>query len=340
MASPPRDVEASKAVYQIAQGIDPAAGKRAIKEEQRLAALAVEDTFHSVAERFLKLEGPKLRSVDQYKKTLERLVYKPLGPRPIADIKRSEIVKLLDAIEEDRGPVAAHSVLAIIRRIMSWYAARSDDFRSPIVRGMGRVNIKARSRSRVLSDDEIRAVWKAAERTEGPFGYIVRLLLLTGARRTEVAQMRWAELSGSDWLLPPERNKVKVPLLRPLSVAALEVIAKTPKTSDTFVFSIDGAHPVSDYNHPKQKLDAKSGVAGWTLHDLRRTARSLMSRAGVRSEDAEACLGHALRGIEHTYNKHKFYLEKKCAYEALSALLDRIRINPPEGKVIQMARGG
>jgi integrase len=333
-------VEASKAIYELAQGRDPAAAKRATKDAQKLAALALKDTFHSVAERFLKLEGPKLRSAVMHQKTLERLVYKALGPRPIGEIKRSEIVKLLDAIEEDRGPVAAHSALAIIRRIMSWYAARSDDFRSPIVRGMGRVNIKARSRSRVLSDDEIRKVWKAAEETEGPFGYIVRLLLLTGARRTEVTRMRWAELSGSDWLLPPERNKVKVPLLRPLSVAALEVIAKVPKTSDTFVFSIDGVHPLGGYARPKEKLDAESGVTGWRLHDLRRTARSLMSRAGVHAEDAEACLGHALPGIEHTYNQHDFYLEKKRAYEALAQQIERILVNPPEGKVIQMARGG
>jgi integrase len=325
-------VEASKAIYELTQGRDPAAAKLATKEAQKLAALAVKDTFHSVAERFLKLEGPKLRSAAMHRKTLQRLVYKTLGPRPIANIRRSEVVRLLDEIEETRGPSAAQSALGIVGRIMNWHAARSDDFKSPIVRGMGRVNIKARSRSRVLSDDEIRKVWKAAEETEGPFGYIVRLLLLTGARRTEVTQMKWGELSGSDWLLPPERNKVKVPLLRPLSVAALEVIAKIPKTSDTFVFSFDGAHPLSGYARPKEKLDAKSGVTGWRLHDLRRTARSLMSRAGVRSEDAEACLGHSLPGIEATYNKHDFYLEKKCAYETLAALIERI-VSPAENVV-------
>jgi hypothetical protein len=111
--------EAAKAVYELAQGRDPAAGKRAIKEEQRLAALAVEDTFHSVAERFLKLEASKLRSGDLLRKTLERLVHNVLGARPIADIKRSEIVRLLDQIEEDRGPVAA--------RVRMIFAARSSE---------------------------------------------------------------------------------------------------------------------------------------------------------------------------------------------------------------------
>jgi hypothetical protein len=171
-------VEASKATYELAQGRDPGAAKRAIKEEQKLAALAVVDTFKAVAERFLKLEGSKLRSAEMLRKTIERLVYKALGPRPIADIKRSEIVRLLDSIEEDRGPVAAQSALATIRRIMSWHAARSDDFRTPIVRGMARVNIKARARSRVLTDDEIGKVWRAAE-DAGPFGRCVQFLLLT-----------------------------------------------------------------------------------------------------------------------------------------------------------------
>jgi integrase len=231
--------------------------------------------------------------------------------------------------------VAAQSALAIIRRIMNWYAARSDDFRSPIVRGMGRVNIKARARTRVLTDDEVRQIWEAAE-DAGPFGRAVQLLLLTGARRNEVTQMRWAELSGSDWLLPPERNKTKHPLLRPLSAAALEVIAKAAKTSSELVFCADGARPFSGYARLKERLDASSGVSGWRLHDLRRTARSLMSRAGVRAEDAEQCLGHVLPGIQATYNKHNFYLEKKRAYEALATLIGQIINPPPEDKIIPM----
>jgi integrase len=329
--------EAAKVILQVAQGNDPTLAKREKKQEQRRAALAVVDTLAAVADRFLKLEGSKLRSADMLRKTLERLVYKTLGDRPIGDIKRSEIVRLLDSIEEERGPVAAQSALAVVRRIMSWYAARSDDFRSPVVRGMARVNIKARSRTRVLTDDEIGKVWRAAE-DAGPFGRAVQLLLLTGARRTEVTHMRWSELSGSDWLLPLERNKTKIPLLRPLSAAALKVIAKTPRTSDTYVFCADGVHPFSGYTRPKEKLDAASGVTGWRLHDLRRSSRSLMSRTGVRAEDAEQCLGHALPGIQATYNQHDFYLEKKRAFELLAAEIERI-INPPEGKVIELKRG-
>jgi integrase len=326
-------VEASKAIYELAQGRDPADAKREAKEAQRLAALEVEDTFYSVAERYLKLEGPKLRSLGMLRQRLAPL-YKTLGARPIAAIKRSEIVHLLDHIEAERGPAAAQGAFAIIRRVMSWHAARSDDFRSPIVRGMGRVSIKERVRSRILSDDEIRRVWKAAEEL-GPFGRYVQFLLLSGARRTEASRVRWSELSGSDWLLPAARNKSKVELLRPLSAAAMQVIAKTSKVSDTFVFSTDGAHALGGYVRPKRQLDAASGTSGWRLHDLRRTSRSLMSRAGVPSDHAERALGHVIGGVRGTYDRHRYQTEVLRAYEALAQLVERI-VDGPVDNVVSM----
>jgi integrase len=323
-------VEASKAHYELTQNHDPADAKRAAKEAQRLAALAVQDTFYSVAERYLELEGPKLRSLGMLRQRLVP-IYKALGARLIAAIKRSEIVNLLDCIEAERGPAAAHAAFAIIRRVMSWHAARSDDFRSPVVRGMGRVSVKERARSRILSDDEIRRVWKAAEEL-GPFGHCVQFLLLTGARRTEASHMRHAELTGSEWLLPATRNKTKVELQRPLSVATMAVIAKMPKVSDTFVFSADGVHPLSDRVRPKKQLDAASGTSGWRLHDLRRTARSLMSRAGVPSDHAERALGHVIGGVRGVYDRHRYQAEMLAAYEALAAQIGRI-INPQENVV-------
>src|SRR5215211_5757819 len=104
---------------------------------------------------------------------------------------------------------------------MNWHASRSDEFRSPIVRGMARTSGKERARARVLSDDELRAVWQGAEGATGSFGAFVQFLLLTGARRSEAAAMMWGELAGADWTLPAARNKVKVDLIRPLSAPAL-----------------------------------------------------------------------------------------------------------------------
>jgi integrase len=331
-------VEASKAIYELAQGRDPSAAKRATKEEQKLAALAVEDTFYSVSERLLQLEGHKLRSADARRKRLGRLVYPEIGHRPVVEIKRSEVVRLLDKIEANNGPAMAHAVLAIIRRALSWHSARSDDYANPLaVRGLGRVNAKERARDRVLNDDEIRRLWKAADGFEGPEGRFIQFLLATACRRSEAAGLRFSELSGSDWLLPAARNKVKTDLLRPLSALALETIAKTPRISAEFVFST-GARPLDGFSRFKRRLDEASGVGRWTLHDLRRSSRSLLARAGIASEIAERCLGHLPSTIEATYNKHQYRDEMQRAFEALASLLQRI-ITGTEGKVIEMRRG-
>jgi integrase len=114
-------------------------------------------------------------------------------------------------------------LIAIIRKVMNWQASRTDDFVSPVVRGMARTQEKARDR--VLTDDEIRKVWGTGN---GMFGAYVRFLLLTAARRNEVAHMTWAEIEGSDWTLPARRNKTGVDLVRPLSRAARHNTRKLP----------------------------------------------------------------------------------------------------------------
>jgi integrase len=275
---------------------------------------------------------------------IERLVYPTLGDQPIGGIRRSEVIRLLDNIDAGElrdqlgekirgGPVMADRTLALIRRIMNWHATRSDDFASPIVRGMARVKAKERARERTLNDEELRAVWEAAEAAEGPFGRFVQFLLLTAARRSEGAEMKLAELAGSDWTLPADRNKTKVDLVRPLSAVALDVLSKVPKLADCeYAFSTDGKHPISGFSGFKENFDQACGVTGWTLHDLRRTARSLMSRAGVNADHAERCLGHVIGGVRGTYDRHEYHAEKKAAYGALATQIDLI-VNPKKNVV-------
>jgi integrase len=121
------------------------------------------------------------------------LVLPTLGPRPIDDIQRSEIIRCLDQVEDEQGPVQADRTLAAISRIMNWHASRSDSFRSPIVRGMARTKPKERARDRVLTHDELRAVWKQAK-ANGVFGAMIRSILLTAARRSEASELRWTRL--------------------------------------------------------------------------------------------------------------------------------------------------
>jgi len=299
--------------------------------ERRAARAREQDTFQAVAESYFAREGKKLRTVEDRRRALARLVYPVMGARPIADIRRSDIVRLLDRIEDRSGPVMADHTLAHIRRIMNWHASRSDEFRSPIVRGMARTSGKERARARILTDDELRAVWKAAEATAGPFGAFIKFLLLTGARRREASSMTWDEIQDGVWLLPAARNKVKQDLARPLSDAAQKLVSGLPKIG-RYVFTFGGVKPLSGFAKPKARLDAASGAKGWILHDLRRTARSLLSRAGIAPDVAEMCLGHVLTGVRGTYDRHEYHTEKKHAFEALAAQIARI-VDPQDNVV-------
>ena len=277
--------------------------------------------------RYLAREGEKLRTSETRARAFERLVYPVIGDEPISTLKRSQIVRLLDKIQDGSGDRTADLVLAYLRKVFNWHASRSDDFRSPIVKGMTRYNGKERAGTRILTDDEIRAIWQGTG--PGPFHAMVRFLLLTAARRNEVRELTWAEIDGGDWLLPAARNKTKVDLLRPLSSAAQAVIAGQPRIDDgPFVFTTDGARPIS-VSKPKVAFDAACGVTGWRLHDLRRTARTLMSRAGVTADTAERCLGHVIGGVRGVYDQHKYLDEMGRAFEALAAQIERIVARGP-----------
>lgn len=261
----------------------------------------------------------------------------PSVSAPVHGIRRSEIIRLLDAIEEGSGPVMADRVLASIRRILNWHATRSDDFRSPIVRGMARTNGRERARERTLTDDELHALWNATD-VATPYACFVRFLLLTASRRNEAAHLRWNEVDGAVWTLPASRNKTKVDLVRPLSSAAQEVLARVPRVvGGEFVFT-HGRRGLSGLSHHKHRLDAASGVSGWRLHDLRRTARSLMSRAGVSADHAERALGHTISGVRGVYDRHAYAEEKRRAFEALSAQIARV-VSPVQNVVSLPARG-
>jgi integrase len=226
-------------------------------------------------------------------------------------------------------------VLAYLSRLFNWHASRSDEFRSPIVRGMARINAKERARQRVLTDEEQRALWPKA----GPF---VRFLLLTAVRRGEAAGMQWSEIVGTAWVIPAGRMKSKAEHVVPLSGAALSCIrgaaaehasstadgqaADTLLTTDRLQgpFVWGGHKALTTFSYLKRQQDEACPLAHWTLHDLRRTARSLMSRAGVSADIAERCLAHVIPGVRGVYDRHAYLEEKRQAFEALAGLVQRI----------------
>jgi integrase len=330
---------ATAALHEAKEGRDPTLAKQQARAERRTIEAT---TFRTVAERHMALVagmrrdgdkvtfGGNIRTAARRLRDLERAIFPTLGHRPVVEIRRSEVVELLDKIELESGPVAADRALALIRRILNWHATRADNFAPPVIKGMARTSTKERARSRILNDDEIRKIWNSKE--SGAFPAVLRFLLLTGARRAEAARMTWQEIDGDTWNLPGSRNKTKVDLTRPLSSTALSVLESQRRDDDCpFVFS-KGRKAISTFSRDKAEFDEASGLSNWRIHDLRRTTRSLLSRAGIDADIGERCLGHALPGVRGTYDRHSYLPEMTRAYDALAALIERIA-KPPKGNV-------
>ena len=300
----------------------------------------------------------KLRSAPQRLAVFERVIYPDkIASRQVEDIKRSEINQLLKKVDNERGKQAAQQVLAFLSRLFNWYAAGHDDFQSPIVRGMGRVKPRERAGKRVLNDDEIRDVWAATGTALNSnidgfppcFAKLVRTLLLTAVRRTEAARMSWPEIErlwrndfeGDVWTCPGSRMKGKVDHAVPLASLALNLIGerRADAKKKPFIFSTDGGkRAFSGYSKAKRALDkeiaklreadGRNPMPPWQLsRDVRRTAKTLMARAGVRPDISERVLAHVIDGVEGIYDRYEYLAEKRDALERLAALLDRI-INP------------
>jgi integrase len=287
------------------------------------------DSFSTIAENWLRhhVAEKGLRSQGDIERILQRYILPRLGSRVFASIKRSDITALLDHIVVTHGTRQADICLATIHNIGNWHASRSDDYVSPIVRGMRRYKYKPRDR--ILSDAELQAIWAAAE-SSGTFGALIRLLLISGQRRAKVETMKFADVVDGVWTIATaEREKGNAGVLR-LPPAALEIIKAQPRLrGNPYVFAASGDGPLNAVSRLKRQFDSDCGVTGWTLHDLRRTSRSLLSRAGVTPDVGERVLGHAVGGIRGIYDHHQYFDEKADAIARLAALIERI-VNSPD----------
>jgi len=319
------------------------AARRFLADPQKALAEAGAGSFKEVAEDFVRrhVEANSLRSQGEIERCLNKYILPRWEHSSFRELKRGDVAALLDQIEDDHGARQADVCLAIIRKLMHWYQARNDDYVSPVVRGMNRYKPADHKGKRILNDEEIRALW-ACTAEMGTYGALVRLLLLTAQRCAKVVAMHWDDLADGVWTIPTERReKGNAERLR-LPQLALDVITKQPRLAgNPYVFAAaSGKGHFNSFSQRKDELDKKlkqilPDMLRWVIHDLRRTARSLLSRAGIRPEVAERVLGHAIPGVEGVYDRHGYDEERAEALSRLARLVEMI-INLPNGNVVEI----
>lgn len=241
--------------------------------------------------------------------------------RSIEEITRADVAEALEPMMKRGTHAAARHAFAALRKFFNWQVEQGRLDVSPCA-GM-KPPAKHVSRDRVLTDEELALIWKTAEAQGYPFGRIAQLLMLTAQRRTEVSSMRWDEIDTASavWTIPAERSKNGKPHAVPLGKAALDTLARIPRTSSDYVFPARGKpeQPYTGWSKGKRMLDAEAGLHDWTLHDLRRTAATGMARAGIAPHVVERVLNHVsgtFAGVAGVYNRFQYGPEMRAALDA------------------------
>jgi integrase len=269
----------------------------------------------------------KVHNRDWKRKEALLAKFTSLQGKRIGEIKRADVVKACDTIHK-AAPVSANRALAHLKHLMGWCVERGMIDASPIA-GMKPLS-KERSRERVLTDYELGALWVASDAEGYPFGDCMKLLMLSGQRRAEVAEIRWSEIDLKKrlWTLPSQRAKNGRQHTVPITDAMLVVLRKVPKfLNSDFVFTTTGKSPISGFGRLKERLDKAlpEGTEPWIIHDLRRTMSTNMAMLRVAQPVTEALLNHktgVVSGVAAIYNVYSYADEKR---EALEKWNERIK---------------
>lgn len=234
---------------------------------------------------------------------------------PVVDLRRADIVELLDDLQHKKGLGAqVNRIHAALKAALNFAVEREylDANPAAAVKRQFKGEVP---RERVLSDDELKAIWQAADTLKEPSRGLVKMMILTGQRRDEVRCLPWAELDldSNLWTLPASRNKGKREHVVPLSDEAKEVLEALPKLGGPFVFTTGGERPYAGQKRLKDILDRESKVTDWTFHDIRRTVASGLASLRISHDVIGRVLNHAKTDVTaRHYNRHD-YLEEKAA---------------------------
>ncbi len=345
-----------------ADALDPAAAKKAkrlaavqaIQKERAATKAGMEprpDAFDRAAEIYLATHGRNLK--DSTRKEIARLFAKELGAwkgRALSEIETTDIHAVLDAITARGAPFTANRLHSYLRHFFIWAKGRKIIATSPLDGVSKPTSEKNRARSRALDDDELRVVWNGASALGFPFAPFFKFAIFLGARRNELAGMKWAEIDFEKaiWTIPKERSKNGQQHELPLAPQVVALLESLPRFDGPFVFS-SGDTPVSGHSKAKKRLDKSIAAANdgqalkeFVVHDLRRSFATGLQRLGIAMEVTEHCLNHkgeSFAGIRGVYQRHDYRIEMRRALEQWANHLDALtsgQMKEP-AKVIDLA---
>jgi integrase len=299
-------------------------------------------TFEDVIKKYVAEVVANFRTRKETERCLIRYVIPALGKKTFVELKKSDAGVLRRNMRRANGPRQADIVFALIRSVMMWVEDEEilDNYESPLryrPKRRGKNKRRGGGRERVLDDEELKLVWQAAAKLGGQYGGLVRLLLLTAQRRQCLATAKWTEIVGDTWYIREEPGEAKgtgqVLQLPPL---ALEILKTLPRIKgNPWVFGVDddGEHkPFNSFSQRKVELQEllPRPISRWTLHDLRRTARTRMEDIGIDMQTGEVVLGHALPGVKRTYIRSQFKEKRADALLRLSQHIAGVVGVPPD----------
>jgi integrase len=336
---------AGEARDKVAEGKDPGAEKKAARAA---ATVPANDIVEAVVKQFVSHYAKrhlKASTAHDVERILVREVVAPWRGRRLSAVGRADIHELLDDIVARGSPVSANRALSWLRRMCGWAVERG------LIEANPCTGIKApaaeTARDRVLSDDELLAVWRAADALEPVYAGFIKLLVLTGQRRAEVAGMTWREVDPAAqlWTLPAARAKNNREHTVPLPDLAAEILRTLPRIDDSdLVLTLTGRVPLRAFGNIKRRLDAlmPPDTPPWVLHDIRRTVASGMARLGINLPVVEKLLNHvsgSFAGIVGVYQRHSFSDEKRSAMQTWSRHVEQLVTGNATANIIEL-RGG
>lgn len=308
--------KALEALRLVDEGIDPAARRRQLSM-----------TVESVCADFIEKYAKRNRSWRETERILQREFVPIHGQRDVREIKRHDIIDLMDGAVERGAAYQANRIHANLRRLFNWLMERNVVEVSPVAGT--KPPTREQPRDRVLTDDEIRAVLRVCAKEPYPFGQFVPLLLATAQRRGEVSQLRWSQLDldAKQWVIPAELAKNGKPHVVPLNDFALRILAAVPRFEDCeWVFSTTRRSPISGFSKALRHVHAESKTSSWRFHDLRRTAATGMARLAIQPHVVEKVLNHvsggAISGVAAIYNRWGYDAERREALDKWGEFLD------------------